>query len=538
MNARLQNRTFVFSTALIALVSGALGAILADRTKVAGGAGSVVVADDLRPQAPGAPGLPADGNLFVDLAKRVVPSVVNISTVTRAKGPRRRGVPDDMFRKFFDDFFRQRGGGGPPRQEDESDEDGRSVRVVPRSQSLGTGFIVEESGLILTNNHVVADADEITIHFTEDDREEGTKGEVVGRDAELDLALIRVKTSRKLVPVTLGDSDALQVGEYVMAVGNPFGQGHSVTHGIISAKERKAPEFALANYLQTDAPINPGNSGGPLVNLRGEVIGINNAIDQRAQGIGFAIPINLVKRVLSQLKTKGSVSRGYIGVLVEELNPQVARKMGLPEGLEGALVAQVYPDEPAEKAGIREYDVVVALNGKPVRSPSDLILGVTQVEVGQAVPVTVQRGSEIKELKIKVGKRPTQQEFAGKSSERRKRDSRTPARIPTGMSLETLTPELAREAGFSGKASGALVVHIDYGGPADAAGLMRGDLIVELDQQTVRSVEDFYKRVTAKKSYLLRVRRSDDEGRDRFSVLVLDLSGEPTGDLSREKQDR
>ena len=230
-----------------------------------------------------------------------------------------------------------RGNGGG----DEDDEDNAPTlppgpppanpKNLPKAMSLGTGFIIDSSGLILTNNHVVADADEIKISFTESLDEKPTDGEVVGRDTELDVALIRVKSKREMVAVSFGDSDALEVGEYVIAVGNPFGQGHSVTHGIISAKGRLAPDFPLANYLQTDAPINPGNSGGPLVNLKGEVIGINNAIDQRAQGIGFAIPINLVKKVLPQLRTKGTVSRGYIGVLVNEMTPEIAPKLGVPK---------------------------------------------------------------------------------------------------------------------------------------------------------------------------------------------------------------
>ena len=249
---------------------------------------------------------PSDANIFVALAKKIVPSVVNISTLSTVKGGDYGGGPnnpDDLFRKFFDDFFRHHGNAGPRGgggDDDSGGDDGGGGGAptpapsgkLPKAMSLGTGFIIDASGLILTNNHVVADADEIKISFTEDEDEKLTDGEVVGRDPELDVALIHVKTKRELTAVTLGDSDASEVGEYVIAVGNPFGQGHSVTHGIICAKGRLAPDFPLARYLQTDAPINPGNSGGPLVNLKGEVIGINNAIDQRAQGIGFAIPIN------------------------------------------------------------------------------------------------------------------------------------------------------------------------------------------------------------------------------------------------------
>ena len=277
---------------------------------------------------------PSDFNVFVHLSKKIVPSVVNISTVSTVKGLYGLNGQDEILRRFFGELFQQYPGRGRSGEMDEEEEGlpqysnpGKNSRL-PKSMSLGTGFVIDASGLILTNNHVVADADEIKISFTESKDEKPTDGEVVGRDPELDVALIKVKTQHDITPVVLGDSDALEVGEYVMAVGNPFGQGHSVTHGIISAKGRIAPDFPLANYLQTDAPINPGNSGGPLVNLKGEVVAINNAIDQRAHGIGFAIPINVVKTVLPQLKSKGVVSRGFIGILVGQLNAEIAKKNG------------------------------------------------------------------------------------------------------------------------------------------------------------------------------------------------------------------
>jgi serine protease Do len=322
-------------------------------------------------------------NVFVPLAKKLVPSVVNIQTTTTLKTPYGQGGggPQDLFRKFFEDMFKHQNGGVGPRNDQEGggDEEDQDLGPpphggpLPKAMSLGTGFIIDASGLVLTNNHVVADADEIKIQFTEEEEEVLTDGEVVGRDLELDVALIKVKTKRDLVPVVLGDSDDTQVGEYVMAVGNPFGQGHSVTHGIISAKGREAPELPLAGYLQTDAPINPGNSGGPLVNLKGEVIGINNAIDQRAQGIGFAIPINVVKKILPQLKTKGTVARGYIGVLVNELTPDIAPKLGVAKDLHAPFVTHVYPGDPADKAGLKPYDIITSFGGKTVK-PSSISL--------------------------------------------------------------------------------------------------------------------------------------------------------------------
>jgi serine protease Do len=370
----------------------------------------------------------------------------------------------------------------------------------------------------------VADADEIKIQFTEEADEKPTDGEVIGRDPEIDVALIRVKSKRDMKSVTLGDSDNLEVGEYVMAVGNPFGQGHSVTHGIISAKGRIAPDFPLATYLQTDAPINPGNSGGPLVNLKGEVIGINNAIHQGAQGIGFAIPINVVKKIIPQLKTKGTVARGYIGVLVNELTPDIASKIGAPKDLRAPLVTQVNPSEPADKAGVKVYDLITEFNGKPVRSSSDLIAAVTSVNVGDSVPIKINRGGKEMTLTIKVSKRPGTEQLTKSRSEDKK--DKKPLRIDTGMALEDLTPEIRRELGVPDKVNGAVVSSISYGGPADKAGLLRGDLILEVDRKPVKNVDGFYALVKEKKSYLLRVRRPDPTGREVFSIIVLDLKSE------------
>ena len=461
-------------------------------------------------------------NVFVKLSKKVVPSVVNISTLTKSQRLP-RGRSGDAFRHFFEEFFRGQGRGmspwGQPGGESEEGLPDRGGK--PRLSSLGTGFIIDESGLILTNNHVVAKADVIKIHFTEDVDEEPLEGEVVGRDPELDLALIKVETDRKLVPVKLGDSNKLEVGEYVIAVGNPFGQGHSVTHGIISAKDRFAPGL-LAKYLQTDAPINPGNSGGPLVNLKGEVIGINNAIEARAQGIGFAIPINLVKKVLPQLKTKGSVARGYIGALVAELTPEVAVHIGAPKKLKAPFLSQVNPGEPADKAGLQPYDVVLAFNGQKVKNANDLVRAVTEVEVGQSVEVKILRKGKDKKLNIIVSQRPTQKNLMAQKT--KKPTPKQKPKVNAGVELEDLTDEIKRELGFEGESiKGVVVVGLSYDGPADRAGLMRGDVILEVDRKSIASEQEFYKVVNRKKSYLLRVRRPDASG-GAYLVIVLDLS--------------
>lgn len=341
-----------------------------------------------------APALPSNPNFFVGLAEKAIPSVVNISTQTiRKTTPSDFGFPWNQFGNQFGNEFEP------------------SMR---KTGSLGSGFVIatsdNSSAIILTNQHVVADADEIKVTFTESPDEKPTPGKVIGRDSELDVALIQVKTDRKLTPLPLGDSDALRVGEYVAAVGNPFGQGHSLTHGIISAKGRTSPNVPLATYIQTDTPINPGNSGGPLINLQGQVVGINNAIDARAQGIGFAIPINAVKKILPELESKGSIARGYMGVVVSDLTPETAKQLGLKSTLQAPLVVQVAMGSPAFRAGIRPYDVITEFNGKQIQSASELTTEVTTLSEGKEIPIKFSRSNQSFESKVKLGERPTQEE--------------------------------------------------------------------------------------------------------------------------------
>lgn len=465
----------------------------------------------------------ADPNIFVKLSKTVVPSVVNISTAKLIRSPYVQGQPDDIFRKFFEDFFGPGGFPGGPGfapGKPHSQRKSPKSKMVQRPLSLGTGFIVDASGLILTNNHVVADADEIKVNFTENPDEKPTDGEVVGRDVELDVALIRVKGKPNLVPLMLGDSDSLDVGEYVVAVGNPFGQGHSVTHGIISAKERTVPGLGggLSHYLQTDAPINPGNSGGPLINLKGEVIGINNAIDARAQGIGFAIPISLVKKILPQLRNKGSVDRGYLGAVIGELNPQLAEKLGVERDLRAPFVTSVEPGGPADRAGIKPYDILLSVNDKSLHSAANLVGTVTAIPVGEKAKVNLIRDGKEQQVFVKIGRRP------GGETEIHKKSSKPSADIEIGASLESASPGLARRFGLPQDAAGAIVTEVDEGGPAAQAGISVGDLILEVDRKSVRDVKQFYDHVRENKSYLLRIQKGGEEDmRSVFSIVVLDL---------------
>ncbi len=472
------------------------------------------------------PSAPIDTNIFVNLSKKVVPSVVNISTYSTVKAPYVQMPEADMLRRFFEEMLRRGRGDDGGDDDDLYPPEGPMGPNGGRSMSLGTGFVIDPAGIILTNHHVVGDSDEIKVSFTESEDEQPTDGEVIGRDPELDLALIKVKTDRPLVALPLGDSDQLEVGEYVIAVGNPFGQGHSVTHGIISAKGRSAPELPLMRYIQTDAPINPGNSGGPLVNLKGEVIGINNAIDQRAQGIGFAIPLNVVKKVLPQLRTKGLVTRGYIGVLARDLTPELAVKLGVPKDTRAPFVTQAYKGEPADRAGIKNYDVILEFNGKPVHSFAEMIGAVTALNAGETVPVKVQRGSKTLELKVQVGQRPGIEPSAKNEKKSKKKKGRTP-KVDPGMSLEDMTPEIAKELGLPETEKGVVVASVQPGGPAEEAGLARGDVILEVDRAAVKDVDAFFKQVRAKKSYLLRVRETDAQGREEITVVLLDLGERP-----------
>ena len=445
-------------------------------------------------------------NIFADLSRKVMPSVVNISCVSKMKlGYDQSGEglidPRDLFGDFFGHSQRA------PRN-----------RRPEKSMAQGSGFVIDPSGIILTNNHVVAGADEIKIQFTEDSDEEPVSGTVIGRDVDLDVALIQVHTKRKLTALPLGNSDSLSVGDYVIAVGNPYGQGHSVSHGIISAKGRIAPGLPIANYLQTDAPINPGNSGGPLVNLKGEVVGINNAIDPRAQGIGFAIPIAFVERVLPQLKSKGKVSRGYIGAVVGQLTPEIAMKMGERKDLRAPLVTEVQAGSPAALAGLQPYDVILEVDGTSVHSPAEVVMAVTSVPLGKTVPVKISRAGQARTLSMKPRAKPEADSVAlsdeddgsGKKKDPKMTD------IPTGMSI-------AANPASPGK--GVVVTGVEEGSPAERSGIAEGDVILEIDRKPVRDMKTFNLALHEKgKSYLMRVEKTDGSGANFYSVVVLDLN--------------
>ncbi len=408
-------------------------------------------------------------NNFSELAEKVRPGVVNIQVIKKVKDA---GL--EMFRRNpfgegspFGDFFGPFGGfenRHPPK----------------KRQGVGSGFIMNSDGYILTNNHVVEDDDEIKVKLA-DGKE--FDGKVIGRDPKTDIALIKIKESADLQPLKLGNSDDLKVGSWVLAVGSPFGLEQTVTAGIVSAKGRVIGSGPYDNFIQTDASINPGNSGGPLINMQGEVIGINTAIIASGQGIGFAIPINMAREIAPQLQKRGHVTRGLLGVMIQDITPELAKSLGLATA-KGALVSQVLPGEPADKAGIKQGDVIVNFDGHKVDSSRDLPRIVAATTIGKEVTVTVIReGSEIK-LQAKIGAMEEEKSAGMKS----------PGQPTLGVSVQNLTPQLARELGVK-QTAGVVVTDVESGSPADDAGIQVGDVIQSVSRKPVKNVSEFTREV-------------------------------------------
>jgi serine protease Do len=432
--------------------------------------------------------LPA--NLFVDLARKVKPGVVNISTTKVIKGggrvfrqfsPFREKDPSRDF--FGEDFFDRFFGDNPQKEQ------------VQRS--LGSGFIVDKEGYIMTNNHVIEGASEIRVRLS---TEKEFEAEVVGRDPKTDLALIKIKSWNNLPVVELGDSEKVEIGEWVMAIGNPFGLSQTVTVGIVSAKGRVIGSGPYDDFIQTDASINPGNSGGPLFNLQGEVVGINTAIVATGQGIGFAIPINTAKEVVAQLKKKGKVTRGGIGVFVQKMTPDLAKSFGLDEN-KGALVADVIAGGAADAGGVKRGDVITKFDGKEIHEMNELPRIVAATPVGKEVEIDVLREGKPLKLKLKVGE--LKDEAVPAAVEK--------AKLDLGMSVQEITPEIARQLRLE-DSQGVVVSQVESGSVADEAGIQRGDVIREVNGQTIGKVSDYQNVLTkAKKGEIVRllVRRGE-----------------------------
>jgi len=402
---------------------------------------------------------------FASLAEQVMPAVLAVTTeeVVGGRNLRRAHPGMDPFEFFF----------GRPR---------------PRQRAIGMGsaFFISPDGLALTNNHVVQGAEKIFAFTTEQTRYEA---KVVGRDPATDLALIKVQGKGPFPFLTLGDSDALRVGEWVMAVGNPLGVGQTVTVGVVSGKGRSlnlSEETAsFENFIQTDAAINRGNSGGPLVNIKGEVVGINTAMNMAAENMGFAVPVNTAKAILPQLKEKGRVSRGYLGVLISNVSQEAQDAFGLPSR-EGALVQEVTEGSPAEKAGLKHGDVIVAVNGKSVKNQRELIDTVASMAPGTKVQVEVIRDGKRKTFTATLAERPNEA-WASEKEEAREGASQL------GLEVNDITPALRRRFDIPPSVNGVLVLDVEQLSPADDAGISPGDVILELNGQEVISVEDFNK---------------------------------------------
>jgi serine protease Do len=439
---------------------------------------------------------------FVAVSKAATPAVVNIATTRVVKGDDGGGAPmnpffeDPFFRRFFgDEFYRQF---EAPRQRKE--------------QSLGSGVIVD-GGYIVTNNHVVAKADEIKVVLS-DKRE--FKGTLVGTDPKSDLAVIKVAAS-DLPTIPWGDSTRLEVGEYVLAVGNPFGLNQTVTMGIVSAVGRANVGIAdYEDFIQTDAAINPGNSGGALVNVKGELIGINTAIFTRSggyMGIGFAVPSKMAKAVIDSLIHKGKVVRGWLGVTIQEVSPELAKQFGLKES-RGALVSDILEGSPAEKAGIARGDVIVEIDRKPVENAVQLRNLVAGLEIGAKIRLKLIRDKKDKQVEVTIGEQPKELTKGGGPLEEDVGGGLA------GISVHDLSPEIARRFGLPEDEEGVVVTRIEPGSLADDAGVQRGDVLLEINRRPVRNTKDFNRiarEIEKDESILLLINR---QGQTLFITLT------------------
>jgi Do/DeqQ family serine protease len=465
----------------IAVIAAALlliGALVRAKIPVQGKGGSgaklnITVASDLAPLS-----LEQFKNGYSAAVDPALPAVVNISSTRVVK---RQAVPSDefnspLFRQFFGEHF------GPPSEAPRTE----------REHSLGSGVIVDPNGYILTNNHVVEDGSDIEV-FTQERKE--YKATIVGTDPRTDIAVLKIDATH-LPVLKFGDSSKLNVGDLVFAIGDPFGVGETATTGIVSATGRGfggAIEH-YENFIQTDAAVNPGNSGGALVELHGDLIGINTAIISGGgggnEGVGFAIPINMVRNVMEQIVEHGKVVRGYMGVSIQEVNPDLAKAFGLPHG-GGALVGDLSPSSPAAKAGIQRGDVVLELNGTPVTSPDDLSVRISQLQPGTVADLEISRNGQTMDVKVTLGEYP--EEEANKSQQGRE----IPEAVLKGMQLQDLTPQIAQELKVPASTIGVVVAQADPSSEAAAAGIERGDIIQEVNHKPVHNLSEYRQEIAA-----------------------------------------
>lgn len=406
--------------------------------------------------------LEALSNGIADIAEKVGPAVVNIDTM-RMVTTQFPSFEDPIFKRFFGREFEE------------------FRRTIPQ-KGTGSGFIINQEGYVLTNEHVVRKADKIKVTLS-DGRE--FDGEVIGSDVTSDMAIVKIKADH-LPTFTLGNSDELRVGEIVIAIGNPYGLQQTVTMGVVSAKGRSIPTgmegHVYRNFIQTDTAINPGNSGGPLLNIKGEVVGINTAIIPYAQGIGFAIPINMAKRNIDDLINLGKVRRSWLGVYIQEVIPEIAKQFGLPEDTEGVLVGDVVKDSPAEEAGIKRGDIIIKVNDEEVNSPGELQDKIRDIDIGEKTNIEIMRDGKTTRFIVKIGEMPTVEE-EGSEFPKEKVFS-----VQTGLKVEVVTSEIAKELELPW-VKGLVIAEVIPGSSADDMGLQRGDVILEANRVEVSSVE-------------------------------------------------
>ncbi len=455
-----------------------------------GGIGTPTKPSIESPQTVFASSVPVNNNLsFVETAKKVTPAVVKIiSTVEITQQLTPFSFNDD----FFGDNFWKRFFGVPQKR---------------RVQGLGSGFLISQDGYIVTNNHVVEKATKVEVYTYDGTR---YKAKIIGRDPKTDLALIKIK-GKNFQFLNLGDSSKVQVGEWVLAIGNPLGTEFTVTAGIISAKGRQLGIADYADYIQTDAAINKGNSGGPLVNLKGEVIGVNSAIltpNEGSVGIGFAIPSNLVKIIISELKTTGKVIRGWLGVMIQDISPEDKDALGL-KNTRGALISQVTPGSPADKYGLKPYDVIVSVNGKKIKNSTELKVIIGATKPGTFVSLGIIREGKLISKKVKIGK------LGEKGGENNSSPSNVED-LNLGMNLITLNKRIADNYNLP-VSKGVLVVSVKPYSPADDAGILRGDIITEVNRVRVLNVAQFKRLITkaksmGKRAVMLKIKRIARDG--------------------------
>jgi len=490
MGRSTDQRPTIKKTTLIVVVAGALGASAgaAILERYYGTIRPVYAASSATPAVQGLPD-------FINLAKKLGPSVVNVSTTTVRGASRNAPGPfggNDPAEEFWERFF-----------------GGRTPRGPQRQSGVGSGFIVDSDGTILTNYHVVNGAQKLSVTLSDGQRYDA---KVIGSDQKSDIAVIKIDAGRNLPAAALGDSDRLDVGEWVMAIGNPFGLDNTVTSGIVSAKGRNIGQGPYDNFIQTDASINPGNSGGPLINLRGEVVGINTAIFSQSGGnigIGFAIPIDLVRTVVTQLKATGKVTRGWLGVEVQAVTPDIAHLFGLAEP-KGVLISEVAKAGPAEVAGIRRGDIIISFNESQIKESHELPAIVARTPVGERAKVSVIRDGRERTFLVSIGELPT---ASAKVERQDRRDERW------GMTVTNISPEIARRFRFEPGQEGVVVIALERNSSAARAGVQVGDVIEEVSREAIRSLKDFDKAMAAAKDsdrVLLLIRRGDSS-----SYLVL-----------------